>query len=94
VDLPHDSAEQVAHIYTVHQDRIRAGCIFHLVGFGMIGAWGVSVAAQTRRKEGLFPVLTYAQLVTMAAAAHCSWRRACCGPWRPSVPARSPRRSP
>jgi hypothetical protein len=66
---PHDSAEQVAHIYVVHQDRIRAGCIFTLIGFGMIGVWGVSLAAQTRRKEGLFPVLTYAQLVTMAAGS-------------------------
>src|SRR5438105_7406914 len=52
---PHDSAQKVAHIYAAHTGQIRAGAVFTLCGFGLIGVWGVCMAAQTRRKEGVFP---------------------------------------
>jgi len=51
---PHDSGRAVAHIYTVHQDRIRAGCIFTLGRLRHDRAWGVSVARKPTQR-GLFP---------------------------------------
>ena len=79
---PEDSAQQIAHVFQTHTDRIRIALAFTLCGFGMIGVWGVSVAAQTRRKEGVFPVLTYAQISCMATgtallmAQSCLWATA------------------
>jgi hypothetical protein len=68
---PDDSAQEIAATYTEHKDRIRVACIFLLTGFGLIGIWGASLAAQCRRKEGVFPVLTYVQLVCMAMGPAC-----------------------
>jgi hypothetical protein len=79
---PHDSAEKVAQIYSEHADRIRISLVFVLCGFGLIAAWGACLAAQTRRKEGLFPVLTYCQIASMAVgsallmAQSCLWATA------------------
>lgn len=74
---PADSAEQVAATYAEHKDRIRVAVCFTLSGFGLIAIWGASVAAQVRRKEGVFPVLTYVQLVAMAAGAACLMVSSC-----------------
>jgi hypothetical protein len=63
---PTTSAQTVALWYLHHQTRIRIGCIFMMLALGFIGFWGICVAVQTRRKEGLFPALTYAQLIGMA----------------------------
>jgi hypothetical protein len=43
----------------------------------LIGVWGVSLAAQTRRKEGAFPVLTYAQISTMATGTAMLMTQSC-----------------
>lgn len=63
---PNDSAQTVANWYVENQDRIRIGLVFIILAFGCIGFWGICMCVQTRRKEGLFPALTYAQLVGMA----------------------------
>jgi hypothetical protein len=64
---PADSAIKVAHWYAAHKTRIRLGAMFSMMAYGCMGTWGVCVAVQTRRKEGMFPALTYAQLTAMAA---------------------------
>jgi len=64
---PSWSAEQVAAFYTDNVDRIRIGLIFTACAYGVMGTWGVAMAVQTRRKEGMFPALTYVQLTGMAA---------------------------
>ncbi|MGQ0844590.1 MAG: hypothetical protein ACT4QF_10680 [Sporichthyaceae bacterium] len=74
---PGDSAEEVAATYAEHRDRIRVAIVFTLSGFGLISVWGASVAAQVRRKEGVFPVLTYVQLVTMALGPACLMVSSC-----------------
>lgn len=65
---PQDSAAKVAEIYADHPGQLRAALVLVLAGVGLIGVWGVSMAAQTRRKEGIFPALTYCQLTCTAAA--------------------------
>jgi hypothetical protein len=66
-NLPGDSAQKVADWYASHTTRIRVGLIFTMCAYGVMGTWGVAMAAQTRRKEGAFPALTYVQLTGMAA---------------------------
>jgi hypothetical protein len=66
------SAGQTAAFYAHHTTQIRIGLLFCLVLLGLMGTWGVSMATQFRRKEGLYPALTYAQLTAMAAGtAQC-----------------------
>lgn len=64
---PNDSADRVAEIYANHATRIRIGLVFTVIAYALMGTWGVCLATQTRRKEGMFPALTYAQLTAMAA---------------------------
>ncbi|WP_250282536.1 MULTISPECIES: hypothetical protein [unclassified Frankia] len=64
---PNDSAQEVAQYYRDHKDAIRVGLVFTCLAYALMGVWGVCMAVQTRRKEGLFPVLTYVQLTCMAA---------------------------
>jgi hypothetical protein len=63
---PDASAQTVAMWYMHHATRIRIGLVFMMLALGFIGFWGVCIAVQLRRKEGLFPAFTYAQLVGMA----------------------------
>jgi hypothetical protein len=64
---PNDSARDVANWYAAHTGRIRIGLVFTCCAYGVMATWGVAMAAQTRRKEGMFPTLTYVQLTGMAA---------------------------
>ncbi|WP_131792612.1 hypothetical protein, partial [Candidatus Protofrankia datiscae] len=64
---PSDSPQDVAQYYRDHKDAIRVGLVFTCLAYALMGVWGVCMAVQTRRKEGLFPVLTYVQLTCMAA---------------------------
>jgi hypothetical protein len=64
---PGDSANTVAAWYMHHQTRIRIGLVMTMLAWGLIAFWGICMAVQTRRKEGLFPALTYAQVIGMAA---------------------------
>ncbi len=63
---PDDSAETVASYYAQNTLPIRVGAVFAMISFGVIPVWGVAMAAQTSRKEGAFPVLTYVQVTCMA----------------------------
>ena len=63
---PHYSAQKVAHIFALHHGRILAGAFITIISMSLVAPWGVSIAAQTRRKEGEFPVLTYVQLMCVA----------------------------
>jgi hypothetical protein len=74
---PHDSAATVAQIYQDHADRIRWSIVFILSGFGLIQVWGACLAAQTRRKEGLYPVLTYVQIGSMSVGAALLMAQSC-----------------
>jgi len=64
---PSWNAEQVSNFYAEHKDRIRIGLVFTCCAYGVMATWGVAMASQTRRKEGMFPTLTWIQLVNMAA---------------------------
>jgi hypothetical protein len=64
---PNWNALQVAHYYAAHTTAIRIGLVFTVCAYGLMATWGVAMACQTRRKEGMFPALTYVQLVNMAA---------------------------
>jgi hypothetical protein len=64
---PSQSAQKVSRWYADHTDRIRIGLVFTCCAYGVMATWGVAMAVQTRRKEGMFPTLTYVQLTNMAA---------------------------
>lgn len=64
---PSDSAQQVARFYQENATSIRIGLVFSCLAYALMGVWGVCMAVQTRRKEGLYPALTYVQLTCMAA---------------------------
>jgi hypothetical protein len=63
---PHYSADKVARIFAQHHARILAGAFVSIISMSLVAPWGVSIAAQTRRKEGSFPILTYVQLMCVA----------------------------
>jgi hypothetical protein len=63
----HDDAHRVAMVYIEHTDRIRVGLVLTIIAMALLGPWGVSIAAQLRRREGAFPSLTYVQLTSMGA---------------------------
>lgn len=59
----HDSAQEIARMYTEDRDAIRAGTVIMMIGTLFIAPWGVAMATQTRRTETGFPVLTAIQLI-------------------------------
>lgn len=63
---PSDGPQEVARIFSQHADRIRLGALITIISMSLVGPWGVAVAAQIRRTEGGFPVLTYVQLMCAA----------------------------
>ncbi len=63
---PGDSAAVVAGYYAQNALRVRVGAVLAMISFGVIPVWGAAMAAQTRRKEGAFPVLAYVQVACMA----------------------------
>lgn len=63
-----DSPEETARIFWDHADRIRIGLIFTILSMGMLAPWGAALAAQTRHREGRFPVLAYAQVACIGSA--------------------------
>lgn len=50
-----------------HKDRIRIGSVLMIISMSLLAVWGAGLASQTRRREGSFPVLTYAHLTNIAA---------------------------
>jgi hypothetical protein len=65
---PDQDAAHVAQVFWDHAIRIRLGVLIMLISMGLMAPWGAAVAVQTRRREGRFPVLTYAQLTCVAIA--------------------------
>src|SRR5262245_26471492 len=65
---PTDGPDEAARMYWEHADRIRVGIVLTILSMGMLAPWGSAVAAQTRRREGRFPVLAYAQVTCIGAA--------------------------
>jgi hypothetical protein len=63
---PSNDPGEVAAIFTEHAERIRLGALITIISMSLIAPWGVAIAAQTRRTEGDFPVLTYLQLMCVA----------------------------
>jgi len=63
---PGDTAAEVARKFAEHTDQIRIGALITIISMSLVGPWGVSVAAQTRRTEGNFPILTYVQIICVA----------------------------
>lgn len=63
---PQWEAGQVTQYYADHQTAIRIGMVISCCAYGLMATWGVGIAAQIRRKEGLFPVLSWVQLTSMA----------------------------
>jgi hypothetical protein len=64
--LPGASAVEVLQWYQTHNTRLKVGLVFMTIAYAVMCWFGVGMAAQTRRKEGAFPVWTYVQLVCMA----------------------------
>jgi hypothetical protein len=62
------SPEHTAQIFWAHATRIRIGVVLTILSMGMLAPWGSALAAQTRRREGRFPVLAYAQVTCIGAA--------------------------
>jgi hypothetical protein len=63
---PNEGAAEVARKWAEHTDAIRIGATITVISMSLVAPWGVSVAAQTRRTEGSFPILTYVQLMCVA----------------------------
>lgn len=64
---PDQDAVYVAQVFWDHANRIRLGAVIMAGGMGLVAPWGAAMAVQTRRREGRYPVLTYAQLTCAAA---------------------------
>jgi hypothetical protein len=63
---PSDGAAEVARKFAEHTGAIRVGAMICVISMSLVGPWGAVVAAQFRRIEGRFPVLSYVQLVCVA----------------------------
>jgi hypothetical protein len=63
---PHYSAVRTAALFAEHASRIRLGAFISCISMSLVAPWGVSIAAQIRRTEGDFPVLTYTGLACVA----------------------------
>lgn len=64
--LPGASATEVLEWYAAHNTKLKVGLVFMTMAYAVMCWYGVVMAAQTRRKEGAFPVWTYLQLTCMA----------------------------
>jgi hypothetical protein len=64
--VPSDTAEMVAAKVAEHGVQIRIGALITIISMSLVAPWGVSIAAQTRRLEGKFPILTYVQLMCVS----------------------------
>lgn len=63
---PSDAADEVARKFAENTGSIRVGAMLTVISMSLVGPWGVTIAAQTRRTEGNFPILTYVQLICVA----------------------------
>jgi hypothetical protein len=64
---PSLSAEQLTRYLVEHKPGIVFGCLLMIAATGLWGAWVASIAVWTFRTESRFPVLTFTQLICVAA---------------------------
>jgi hypothetical protein len=63
----HESADQIAHFYRAHTDRIRAGLVIGFLGWTPWAALTAVITVQLARIQPKRPVLALVQLITGAA---------------------------
>ncbi|MFE3001616.1 hypothetical protein ACFXG4_42370 [Nocardia sp. NPDC059246] len=64
---PHLTAEQLSQWLVEHKPGILIGCLLMVAGCGLWGSWVAAIAVWTFRTEARFPVLTFTQLICVAA---------------------------
>lgn len=64
---PGDSANIFVDKIVAHLLEVRIGAFLMMVAVCLMAPWGAGIAAHMRRREGDFPVLSYAQLACVAA---------------------------
>jgi hypothetical protein len=62
-----DSAQKIAHLYSDHTNRLRAGLVLMMIAAGFTAPWTGVVSVQLKRIEGRLSPLTYTQLACGAA---------------------------
>jgi hypothetical protein len=62
-----DSAQKVAHLYSDHTNRLRAGLVLMMIAAGFTAPWTGVVSVQLKRIEGRLSPMTYTQLACGAA---------------------------
>jgi hypothetical protein len=62
-------AHRLDHWLAANQTGMLVGCLFMMVGCGLLGTWVAAIPVWTFRTESQFPVLTFcsAQLLCVAA---------------------------
>jgi hypothetical protein len=66
---PASSAAKIAHLFTTNANGIRIGMLLMMVTCPLFVAWGVVIAALSRRSERSFPVLSWIQIICMGVSA-------------------------
>lgn len=64
---PSLSPQQLADYLVAHKPGILVGCLLMIAGCGLWGTWVAAIAVWTYRTEVRFPVLTFTQLICVAA---------------------------
>jgi hypothetical protein len=59
---PHDTADQIAHIFRSHPTRIRFGLVLTMFGAALLGPFVAVITVQMKRIEGRHSPLAYLQL--------------------------------
>jgi hypothetical protein len=75
---PHYSAAHTAAIFAKHAARIRLGAFIACISMSLVGPWGCTIAAQIRRTEGEFPILTYISISCVAIGTTIVVLMCCC----------------
>lgn len=60
-------AQTVANWFAENKDQVRIGAVCQMFAFALMPIWAIAIAAQTRRREGAFPVWSWAQILCAAA---------------------------
>jgi hypothetical protein len=64
---PHWDAERLDAWLADHKTGMMLGCLFMIAGCGLWGTWVAAISVWTFRTESRFPVLTFTQLICVAA---------------------------
>jgi hypothetical protein len=64
---PLASSQEIARHFVDHAGAIRVGSVLMAVGLSLFAPWGAAIAMWTRREERGYPLLTYTQLLALAA---------------------------